>query len=310
MIFSNIFFPAVTNIFPIGISYMKEKKLSYLKITIWGLISLILNLFLFYIIMKEEKSNLLAILATSIISTVFNFGFEKEWIHPKNFFKLLLTFTLFMFSSIFQLIPIEILNLNPNNLTPNQENLLSLFSYSILLVIFFYMYKKDIIDNIKDFKKNKWKHLDVAFKYWFIGLMIMVGSNLLINLFATNAIAGNEQRVQSLISGSPIISLISIGISGPIIEELTFRKAFYDAFNNKKLFILMSGIVFGSLHIIGSYNSAWDLLFLIPYCSLGIAFAYTLTKTKNIFSTISMHIIHNTVLTAFSIIGSLVIMLW
>ena len=48
------------------------------------------------------------------------------------------------------------------------------------------------------------------------------------------------------------------------------------------------------MHIIGSASSLIDVLFIIPYSSLGLAFAYTYYKTDNIFSTISMHLIHNT----------------
>lgn len=310
MLFNNIFFPAVTTIIPVGLLFNKGYKLNKNKILIWGIISFIINLFLFYVIMPKEDSNILVIILTSLISSTFNIFFEKEWIDPKNFFKLLFVFTLFMFSTLFQLIPISLLGLNINELTSTQQNYLSFFSYICILTIFFLLYKKDIIDNIKDFRKNAYSYLDTSFKYWFIGLIIMVLSNLLINYLAPNAIAGNEERVQSIISGAPFISIITIGILGPIVEEITFRKAFYDAFTNKKLFILISGIIFGSLHVINSFNSLWDLLYLIPYCSLGISFSIILSKTKNIYSTICMHIFHNTVLTTFSVIGSMVIMLW
>lgn len=62
------------------------------------------------------------------------------------------------------------------------------------------------------------------------------------------------------------------------------------------LFIITSGILFGLLHIIGSYTSAYDLLYIIPYGSMGSCFAYLLLKTDNIVLTMSIHAIHNTIL--------------
>ena len=111
-----------------------------------------------------------------------------------------------------------------------------------------------------------------------------------------------------MIGASSIISIITIGILAPIIEELTFRKAFKDIFKNKWLFILGSGLIFGALHVVLSLNSPWDLFLIIPYSSLGIAFGYTYYKTDNIYTSIIMHVFHNTALTIISIVGAMIIL--
>jgi membrane protease YdiL (CAAX protease family) len=115
--------------------------------------------------------------------------------------------------------------------------------------------------------------------------------------------------VQEYIHTSKYLSILVIGIIAPIIEELTFRKAFRDIFKNDLAFILTSGLVFGALHVVLSFNSLWDLLYIIPYSSLGIAFAITYSKTNNIYSTIFMHIFHNTVLTILSVIAGVGVIL-
>ena len=137
----------------------------------------------------------------------------------------------------------------------------------------------------------------------------MVISNIFIGLFITNAKAGNEEGVQQLIHSSRFLSIIAIGILAPIIEELTFRKAFREVFTNKTLFVLASGLIFGGLHVILSLNSLWDLFYIIPYSSLGIAFGYMYQKTDNIYTSIIMHIFHNTALTTLSLIGGAMILL-
>ena len=105
------------------------------------------------------------------------------------------------------------------------------------------------------------------------------------------------------------MSIIAVGILAPIIEELTFRKAFREVFTNKTLFVLASGLIFGGLHVILSLNSLWDLFYIIPYSSLGIAFGYMYQKTDNIYTSIIMHIFHNTALTTLSLIGGAMILL-
>ena len=63
--------------------------------------------------------------------------------------------------------------------------------------------------------------------------------------------------------------------------------------NNKKFFVIISGIIFGAFHIIGSAESLYSWLYIIPYASLGIAFSYTFVKTNNILTPIIMHSFHN-----------------
>ena len=137
----------------------------------------------------------------------------------------------------------------------------------------------------------------------------MICSNLLIRIFLKDASANNEETVQEVIGAAGYLSLIIVGVIGPIIEELVFRKAYKDAIKNKIAFVLISGIIFGGLHVILSLTSALDLIYLIPYCSLGIAFAAMYAKTDNIYTSMFMHIFHNTAFTLLSIVGSGVI-LW
>ena len=152
------------------------------------------------------------------------------------------------------------------------------------------------------------KKLEIGIKAWLIGLGVMMISNVLIGIL-TPAKATNEEAVQELIKSAKIISIIAIGIIGPIIEELVFRKSFREVFKNNTLFVLMSGLVFGSLHVVLTITGPSDLLYIIPYSSLGIAFAYMYVKTNSIYTSMIIHIFHNTVLTAISVYG-LGVILW
>ena len=52
------------------------------------------------------------------------------------------------------------------------------------------------------------------------------------------------------------------------------KRAMPSIIPNKYLFIAISGLLFGSLHIIGNINAWYDILYIIPYSAPGIIFAY------------------------------------
>lgn len=196
---------------------------------------------------------------------------------------------LILFSTIF----FSILNINPNNISDKMYVVYLTTSELILTVIYFAIYRKTLVNDFKEFKKDINGNLEFAFRYWAVGFAIMVVSNLFITVILGKTIAGNEEAVRNYIKTAPILMAISTVLFAPINEELTFRKSIRDAINNKWAYVLLSGIIFGGLHVISYVSSPLDLMYLIPYCSLGIAFALLYYKTNNIFSSISMHMMHN-----------------
>lgn len=196
---------------------------------------------------------------------------------------------LILFSTIF----FSILNINPNNISDKMYVVYLTTSELILTVIYFAIYRKTLVNDFKEFKKDINGNLEFAFRYWAAGFAIMVVSNLFITVILGKTIAGNEETVRNYIGTAPILMAISTVIFAPINEELTFRKSIRDAINNKWAYVLLSGIIFGGLHVISYVSSPLDLVYLIPYCSLGISFALLYYRTNNIFSSISMHMMHN-----------------
>ena len=104
-----------------------------------------------------------------------------------------------------------------------------------------------------------------------------------------------------MISALPWAMLIDAGLLAPFTEEIVFRKSFRNVFGKGKLFVLLSGLVFGGLHVISATNPI-GYLYIIPYSCLGIAFALMYNKTDSIYASIFMHMFHNTVLTLLSIL--------
>lgn len=230
----------------------------------------------------------------------------NKLVDKKKLLYLILIFVLFYFSSLFQYIPIILLKINIKTMSNECAILLNLFSNLCILIILFIIYRKSLKKDFKKFTKNLYENLDTAIKYYLLGMLGMIITNLFINVVLNGAGADNEKIVQGMISTMPYLMILIAGITAPIIEEIVFRKTYLDAFKNKYLYLFLSSFIFGMMHIISSLDNAptiTDILYFIPYSCLGLSFAYMDYKQKNVFPSICMHIFHNTLLIILSIIG-------
>lgn len=206
---------------------------------------------------------------------------------------------LVLFSSIF----FAIFNININNISDKDYVIYLTLSNILLLLIFIYIYRKTLIHDIKDYFKNFKKYFKVSIVYWIIGVVIMILVNAIITNILHKPISTNDIKARNLINYSPILMAFNTIIYAPICEELTFRKSIKDTTKNKLLFLIISSLLFSFLHVLGYINYPIDYIYLIPYLSLGIAFALLYYKTNNIFTTIIMHSFHNLIAIILYLIG-------
>lgn len=162
--------------------------------------------------------------------------------------------------------------------------------------------KDEIKKAVKDIKKNHMNYFSKYIKYWFLALIIMFASNLVITLISKGGIAGNEETIRTMFSQTPVYIFISSVFFAPVLEELVFRQGLRNIFSNNMVFIVISGLVFGGLHVVGNINAWHDILYLIPYCTPGFIFAYILTKTDNIFVPMGIHFLHNGIIMSLQIL--------
>lgn len=212
-----------------------------------------------------------------------------------------LLFILFFYSWIFQVIPILIFNLDEKNIGPKTSVFFSLFSSAMLAITLFFVYRKDLIREWKKFKENFGKNFDIGVSAWFKGLIAMVVFNTLLGVVFKAGVANNEEAVQSMIKTSPWLMLVMSGFLAPWSEELVFRKSIRKIFNNRFLYITISGLLFGLAHVFSSATVWTDWLFILPYGSLGVAFAASYYDTDSIFTAIMFHMMHNIILVLTSI---------
>ena len=208
----------------------------------------------------------------------------------------------YLFTSTFVTEILSMLEINYDNLsTPLKSTCLIIYQILMTLIIV-YIYKKIIITDFKVFIKNNIKYFKEYIKYWFLMLILMISSNLIVTFFTTTDIANNQNTIIETLKVAPIYTFILTVFVAPILEELVFRLSFRKIFSNNILFIFLSGLIFGSMHVIGTCEHLIDLLFIIPYSIPGFIFAYVYTKCKNICVPISLHFIHNGVMMALQIL--------
>lgn len=214
----------------------------------------------------------------------------------------IIVFFIFLYSTYFQLIPIYLFHLNIHKISNSTQVILSTFSSVMVMIILFFIYRKELKLEFKVFRSNFIENMDIAFKYWLLGLVIMMISNFIINFFFKAGGANNEELLQKLIRALPWLMVIDAGFIAPFNEEIVFRKVLKDICNNKYVFVFLSFILFGGAHVFSHATNILDYLYIIPYGALGASFAITYQKTNTVFSSMTMHMIHNTILVILSII--------
>ena len=217
----------------------------------------------------------------------------------KRLNKWLLTLGLMISYLIFEIVYI-LIGIDLTNLTFDMYLLLTIIKYSFFMLLLIIIYRKYLKEKWFDFRKNFSKYMKISIKDWYVGILIMLFSNIIINQFIPN-LGENEETIQSMITLSPIYALIFTSFFAPFNEEMIYRKSLQNCFNNKYLFMIVSGLIFGFIHVMGS-NNPYEYLLIIPYGALGFMFAHTLSKTDNIYCTIIMHMMHNFILTIISMV--------
>lgn len=169
----------------------------------------------------------------------------------------------------------------------------SIVIYAFIILIILLFYYNELKSNLVVFIKNFKTYLPFIIKRYLIMLGVMVVVATPIILLNNGETSTNQTMVNALFEKIPIQALILSTLYAPIVEETVFRLSLSKLFTNKTLFIIMSGILFGSLHVIDKFTSVTDLLYIFQYSALGICLAKAYADSKNIFVSISMHFIQN-----------------
>jgi len=203
-----------------------------------------------------------------------------------------LFFTFFLYFS--EIISILLVLIYPNvkNMSLDAQRIYICIMEILFICLIVFTYKKDYIQDFNIFKNKFNEYFKKYLKFWIIGLIVMGASNLVLSSIF-DKIAENESAIRSTFKVSPFYVYFASVILAPLLEEGIFRFNLRKIVDDKWSFILLSGLLFAAMHIVGNITAWYDLLYIIPYSSLGIAFAYMYVDSKNIFVSTMFHLLHN-----------------
>lgn len=189
---------------------------------------------------------------------------------------------------------------NPNDIELQLIDLIPLIFASIILC---FIFRKELKTKFKDFFKNFKKNIKKYLPIYVIAyILVYISNNILINIVGN--MATNESVNQNSIILYPIKSFISVCLLAPLYEELLFRLNFKNLFKSKWSYTIVTGIFFGSLHLIAA-TTTFELLYIIPYSILGMTLSYIYFDSDNIYNSIFIHSLNNTIQFILIIIGGL-----
>lgn len=175
--------------------------------------------------------------------------------------------------------------------------------YIILFIYAVFVFRKQLVHDIKIFKEYFKEYNAVVFKTWGKALIIIMIINIIIQIFTDTSTATNQESLQQMFNKIPIAVAALSMIYAPIVEEILFRGVFRKFINKKYLYIIMSGFIFGLLHVIDDFQTISELLYILVYSTLGCALASLYYKTNNICTNIYMHFLQNSL----SVIGMILL---
>ncbi len=167
----------------------------------------------------------------------------------KKYFINILTFLFYFIYFELIVMLINYLGFDYNSFSYNKKVLLLFISNLLFMIYLLVIYRHELKDDLKDYKKNFKDYINKYLIYYVIGVALMAGSNLILQKITGLELSGNESTLRELIKSIPIYMGFSTVLYAPFVEEIIFRKSIRNVTKNKKVFVLLSGFIFGILHI-------------------------------------------------------------
>ena len=227
---------------------------------------------------------------------------DEKFVTKKKIAKNIFIFFFYFFYQVIPVLVLNMLNIDTSKWNNLQRNIYLISTAAIYMLFVLFIYRKELKDDLKKLKGNYIDNLSKYIPIYVFGVLLMSISNVIISNFTNMEISGNEETVRNYIKLFPIYMSFSTVIYAPIVEEITFRKTIRNIVDNKWIFIILSGLIFGLVHLSSPYGLN-DYLMTIPYILMGTVLSYIFYKSDNIFISISLHALHNFILLLIQFIG-------
>lgn len=176
--------------------------------------------------------------------------------------------------------------------------------YVVILSLMIGVFYKQLIHDFKIFKSYFKEYFVLILKTWGKALVLIMITTIIIQIITHTTQANNQIALQNSFNSKPVFIAILAMFYAPIAEELMFRGVFRKFIKNKKLFVIVSGVVFGLMHVIDDSKTLAEFSYVFVYSILGIYLAGIYARTNNLCTNIFMHFMQNTL----SVIGMILLM--
>lgn len=168
--------------------------------------------------------------------------------------------------------------------------------FFFLIIIFFY---KNLINALKDFKKNFKKNLKLIGKYILISYCLTFLCGIILTALNIGQSVNNEAIIV-MYKEYGFLLVSTTCLIGPICEEVIFRGILLDFFKGQKesraiFAIILSTLIFTLMHC-HTYTLT-DILSNLPVFAMGFTLGKLYTKSDNLICTTIQHMIINTIST-------------
>ena len=171
------------------------------------------------------------------------------------------------------------------------ERVIPMITPFIFMTLLF-VYRKVLLNDIKLFGKYWVKYLAIVVQGFLLLFLFANVGGMITGLFDVD-MAANQEAVNAAFREMPFVAGLYIALTGPIIEELAFRRAIQGAVKNRVLYYLLASIIFGVLHTVVDFSFPTSFAHLPSYALMGFGFAYIYRWSKNIWCPIIVHVIWN-----------------
>lgn len=159
---------------------------------------------------------------------------------------------------------------------------------AILVIIMYILMKKELKYGFVELKNNFKEHFNKI-----IGVVLNLFLVSLITTTVVSLIVKEESLNNAMLAQFPMILQIILGvIAAPFVEELIFRGLLKKVIKSEKMFIVISSLLFGLIHV-NYVSDIMQFIYIIPYGAMGIVLAQNYVKNNNIAQNILTHSIWN-----------------
>lgn len=166
--------------------------------------------------------------------------------------------------------------------------------YLSIFILMIGVFFKQLVHDFKIFKEYFKEYMSLTVKTWLKALVVMMTVGIIIQLLTGQNQSNNQETLQTMFNSLPILTGILAIIYAPFAEELMFRGVIRKFVKSKYLFIMVSGVLFGLLHVVDDSKTLAEFSFVIVYSVLGMYLASLYYKTNNLFTNITFHFLQNT----------------